>query len=25
VIFFGGMVVEEKKRSCNCGGIWRKK
>jgi hypothetical protein len=25
VIFFGGMVVEEKKRSCNCGGIRRRK
>jgi hypothetical protein len=25
VILFGGMVVEEKRRSCNCGGIWRVK
>jgi hypothetical protein len=24
-IFFGGMVVEEKRRSCNCGGIRRGK
>jgi hypothetical protein len=23
VILFGGMVVEEKRRSCNCGGFWR--
>jgi hypothetical protein len=23
-ILFGGMVVEEKKRSCNCGGFWQK-
>jgi hypothetical protein len=21
-ILFGGMVVEEKRRSCNCGGFW---
>jgi hypothetical protein len=24
-ILFGGVVVEEKRRSCNCGGIWRGK
>jgi hypothetical protein len=24
-IFFSGMVVEEKRRSCNRGGIWREK
>jgi hypothetical protein len=24
-ILFGGMVVEEKSRSCNCGGFWRGK
>jgi hypothetical protein len=24
-ILFGGMVVEEKRRSCNCGGFWRGK
>jgi hypothetical protein len=22
-ILFGGMVVEKKRRSCNCGGFWR--
>jgi hypothetical protein len=25
VILFGGMVVGEKRRSCNCGGFWRGK
>jgi hypothetical protein len=25
VILFGGMVVEEKRRSCNCGGFWQGK
>jgi hypothetical protein len=25
VILFGGMVVEEKRRSCNCGGFQRGK
>jgi hypothetical protein len=24
-ILFGGMVVEEKRRSCKCGGFWRGK
>jgi hypothetical protein len=24
-ILFGGMVVDEKRRSCNCGGFWQGK